>query len=82
VALCYTVLHAVSHLHVLLTLPQFYSMYFGYASTHEKHVWESRMEPQILEAFEKLWGTHELISSFDGCNITLPRQKDLTWSPW
>nr|OQO20665.1 hypothetical protein B0A51_11024 [Rachicladosporium sp. CCFEE 5018] len=57
-------------------------MYFGYASNHEKYVWESRMEPKVVDVFEKLWGTKELIASFDGQNITLPRQKDLTWSPW
>ncbi|GIZ45512.1 hypothetical protein CKM354_000867500 [Cercospora kikuchii] len=57
-------------------------MYFSYASAHEKFVWESRLEPKVQEVFTKLWGTDELLSSFDGMNITLPRQKDLTWSPW
>ncbi|KAI6811471.1 hypothetical protein KC332_g11725 [Hortaea werneckii] len=57
-------------------------MYFAYASTHEKFVWEARTEPGVLSVFEKLWGTNELLCSFDGQNITLPRQKDLTWSPW
>lgn len=57
-------------------------MYFSYASTHEKFVWEARTEPKVIDTFSKLWGTEELIVSFDGMNITLPRQKDLTWSPW
>lgn len=57
-------------------------MYFAYASTHEKFVWEARTEPKVIEVFSKLWGTDELLSSFDGMNITLPRQKDLQWSPW
>lgn len=57
-------------------------MYFAYSSTHEKFVWEARTESKVLDIFTKLWGTDELISSFDGMNITLPRQKDLTWSPW
>lgn len=57
-------------------------MYFAYASTHERFVWESRMEPKVQEAFSKLWETDELLCSFDGMNITLPRQKDLKWSPW
>jgi hypothetical protein len=43
---------------------------------------EARTEPKILETFSQLWGTDELLCSFDGMNITLPRQKDLTWSPW
>lgn len=57
-------------------------MYFGYGSNHEKYVWEARMEPKVIETFEKLWETDELVVSFDGQNITLPRQKDITWSPW
>jgi hypothetical protein len=35
-----------------------------------------------VEIFEKLWGEKELLSSFDGMNISLPRRKDLEWSPW
>lgn len=57
-------------------------MYFGYGSNHEKFVWEARTEPKVLEVFEKLWGTKELLTSFDGMNITLPQQKDLVFTPW
>jgi hypothetical protein len=57
-------------------------MYFNYGSVHEKFVWEARTEPKVLETFETLWGTNELVCSFDGMNITLPRQKDLKWKPW
>ncbi|KAK3679386.1 hypothetical protein LTR78_000947 [Recurvomyces mirabilis] len=56
-------------------------MYFAYGSTHEKHTWEARTEPAIVDIFEKLWGTDELITSFDGVNIFPPR-KDLNWTPW
>ncbi|GMG04658.1 unnamed protein product [Aspergillus oryzae] len=47
-----------------------------------KSVWEARTEPAIIEIFEKLWETKELLCSFDGINISLPRRKDLNWSPW
>ncbi|KAI9661857.1 MAG: hypothetical protein M1821_009096 [Bathelium mastoideum] len=57
-------------------------MYFAYSSTHEDFVWEARMEPGVQKAFSDLWDTDELLVSFDGMNVTLPRQKDLTWSPW
>ncbi|KAH6693756.1 hypothetical protein F5X68DRAFT_128565 [Plectosphaerella plurivora] len=57
-------------------------MYFGYASPHEKMAWEARTEPKIVEVFEKLWGTKELLCSFDGMNISMPNRKDLNWSPW
>jgi hypothetical protein len=42
----------------------------------------SGSEPAIIDAFEKLWGTRELLVSFDGMNLTLP-SKDLKPStPW
>ena len=56
-------------------------MYFAYGSTHENYVWEARTEPAVVDIFEKLWETKELICSFDGVNIFPPR-KDLNWSPW
>ncbi|KAI3014274.1 hypothetical protein CBS147482_3869 [Aspergillus niger] len=57
-------------------------MYYGYAAPHEKISWEARTEPAVIEIFEKLWETKELLSSFDGMNISLPRRKDVNWSPW
>jgi hypothetical protein len=57
-------------------------MYFAYGSTHEKMAWEARSEPAVIDIFEKLWETKELLCSFDGLNISLPRRKDLNWSPW
>ncbi|KAH7141431.1 hypothetical protein B0J13DRAFT_446020 [Dactylonectria estremocensis] len=57
-------------------------MYFAYGSPHEKMAWEARTEPAIMAVFEKLWGTKELITSFDGMNISMPNRTDITWSPW
>ncbi|RDW87855.1 hypothetical protein BP5796_03549 [Coleophoma crateriformis] len=57
-------------------------MYSAYGSSHEKCVWEARTEPKVVEIFETLWGTKELLCSFDGFNISLPRRKDLKWTPW
>jgi len=48
-------------------------MYFGYASNHEKYVWEARTEPKVVEVFEKLWETNELIVSFDGQNVSVTK---------
>ncbi|KAH8755962.1 hypothetical protein F5882DRAFT_481916 [Hyaloscypha sp. PMI_1271] len=47
-------------------------MYHSYAISHEKFVWDARLEPGVLDAFSKIWGTDELLVSFDGINITLP----------
>ncbi|KAJ5697463.1 transcriptional regulator family: Fungal Specific TF [Penicillium malachiteum] len=48
----------------------------GYCVSHEKFMWDARMEPKVLEAFAKVWGTDELLVSFDALNITLPNRKD------
>ncbi|KAJ5812712.1 Phytanoyl-CoA dioxygenase [Penicillium robsamsonii] len=55
----------------------------GYCVTHEKFMWDARMEPKILDAFAKIWGTDELLVSFDALNITLPNRKDKpAQKPW
>ncbi|KAL3440561.1 hypothetical protein BJX65DRAFT_300404 [Aspergillus insuetus] len=60
----------------------FKSMYLNYCAAHEKFMWEARSEPSIIEPFTKLWGTNELLVSFDGFNVTLPGQKDADFTPW
>lgn len=35
-----------------------------------------------MEPFERIWGTDELVVSFDAINITLPGRKDINWTPW
>ncbi|CAK7219742.1 hypothetical protein SBRCBS47491_003953 [Sporothrix bragantina] len=57
-------------------------MYMAYGSSHEKMMWEGRTEPAVVDIFEKLWETKELICSFDGFNCSMPNRKDLSWSPW
>lgn len=39
-------------------------------------------EPGIIRRFEELWGTKELLVSFDALNITLPGRKDSDFTPW
>jgi hypothetical protein len=43
-------------------------MYHSYAISHEKFVWDARLEPGVLDAFSKIWGTDDLLVSFDGIN--------------
>lgn len=50
----------------------------GYGVCHEKFMWDVRLEPGVQDAFSKIWGTTELLSSFDGLNITLPNRPDLS----
>lgn len=53
------------------------NIYSLYASSHEKFMWDARQEPGVVDAFAKIWGTDELIVSFDGFNFTLPHRKDV-----
>lgn len=50
-----------------------------YAVTHEKFMWDARQEPAILAAFKEIWGTGDLLVSFDALNVTFPNRKD--WIP-
>lgn len=54
-----------------------------YGVVHERFIWEARTEPKILETFAKIWGTDELLVSFDALNITLPNRVDKpALKPW
>lgn len=55
----------------------------SYAVVHEKFMWDLRQEPSIIAAFAKIWGTEELLVSFDSVNITLPNRADKpVRAPW
>lgn len=49
----------------------------AYGIAHEKFMWDARMEPGVIDAFARLWGTQELLVSFDALNITFPNRKDV-----
>lgn len=55
--------------------------YEAYGVVHERFMWEARMEPGVVDAFAKIWGTEELLVSFDSLNITLPGLKPIR-APW
>lgn len=55
----------------------------GYGVCHEKFVWDIRQEPGVVEVFEKVYGTEDLICSFDAINVSFPNRKDLPPNkPW
>nr|XP_031858563.1 uncharacterized protein CI109_006086 [Kwoniella shandongensis]KAA5525635.1 hypothetical protein CI109_006086 [Kwoniella shandongensis] len=39
---------------------------------HEQWVWDIRSEPALIDVFSKVWGTDELLVSYDGVNVSLP----------
>jgi hypothetical protein len=48
-------------------------MCLQYAVTHEDFAWGIRGEPGVVEAFEKVYSTKDLIVSFDAINFTFPK---------
>ncbi|KAM0561264.1 hypothetical protein ACHAPJ_003142 [Fusarium lateritium] len=55
----------------------------NYCVVHEKFMWDARMEPGIVDSFAKIWGTEELLVSFDSLNITFPNRADKpARAPW
>jgi len=58
-------------------------MVHRYGITHEDFAWGIRQEPGVVEAFERIYDTPDLIVSFDAINISFPNRKDLKPnSPW
>ncbi|WVQ82428.1 hypothetical protein IAT38_004556 [Cryptococcus sp. DSM 104549] len=63
-------------------------LYNRYSVNHEAFVWKIRTEPAIVKLFEQIWGTDDLIASFDGMNASLPINSETgrtdisTTSPW
>ncbi|KAK9369484.1 hypothetical protein V1509DRAFT_619566 [Lipomyces kononenkoae] len=54
-----------------------------YGVSHEDFVWRVRSEPGVIGAFARIWGTDDLIVSFDAINISLPHRTDMPPnSPW
>ena len=51
--------------------------FHSYCVAHEKFMWDARMEPDVLDVFAKIWGTDELLASFDSLNVTFPNRKDV-----
>lgn len=52
-----------------------------YGMTHEKFMWDARMEPGVLAIFAELWGTPDLLVSFDSLNVTFPNRRDIPRKP-
>jgi len=58
-------------------------MCHGYGVTHESFTWAIRSEAGVIDTFEKVYDTQDLIVSFDAVNIGFPGRKDLKPnSPW
>src|SRR4051794_15505317 len=57
-------------------------MYINYCAAHEKFMWDAQTEPNVIKPFAELWGTDELIVSFDAFKVTFPGRRDDDFRPW
>ena len=46
-----------------------------YGIGHADFVWRARLEPRVRAVFEEIWGTADLLTSFDGANLLRPAEK-------
>ncbi|KAJ9093167.1 hypothetical protein QFC21_006483 [Naganishia friedmannii] len=49
----------------------------AYGAPHESFTWGVRSEPDIIDVFATLFGTEDLLTSFDAVNVSLANRKDL-----
>lgn len=52
------------------------NIFYYYSCSHEKFMWDVRTEPAVVAEFARLFGTDDLLVSFDAFNMTLPNRKD------
>ncbi|KXH35356.1 hypothetical protein CSIM01_08931 [Colletotrichum simmondsii] len=58
-------------------------MCLGYGVAHESFTWAVRQEPGLVDAFEKVYDTPDLIVSFDAVNMAFPNRPDVKPNnPW
>lgn len=58
-------------------------MILGYGIAHEDFLWGIRQEPGVVEAFERVYDTQDLIVSFDAMNVSFPGRTDVKPNkPW
>ncbi|NGP45540.1 phytanoyl-CoA dioxygenase family protein [Bacillaceae bacterium SIJ1] len=43
---------------------------------NHQYLWDNRMYPKVYDAFVDIWGTEELWTSIDRCNLNMPRKGD------
>ncbi|EPE02151.1 phytanoyl- dioxygenase [Ophiostoma piceae UAMH 11346] len=61
-------------------------LYNRYGLAHEQFIWDLKSEPSLIEKFAQVWGTEELLVSFDGLNLSVADRSrpktDPIFAPW
>jgi hypothetical protein len=52
---------------------------FGYGIGQSEFLWFVRQLPKVKEAFTKVWGTDDLLVSYDGCGVFRPVEFNPIW---
>lgn len=52
----------------------------GYGIGQSAFLWYSRLLPKVKEAFSNIWGTDDLLVSYDGCGVFRPPEQDPNWA--
>ena len=59
--------------------PNPYGIFWGFGAGHSRLLWFIRTRPVLLRMFELVWGTSDLISSFEAFSMFPPRRAELRW---
>jgi len=51
----------------------------SYAIGHSSFLWYCRTLPKVIAAFRAMWGTDDLLTSFDGCGVFRPPEINPDW---
>lgn len=61
-------------------------LYNNFGVGQEQFAWDVRQEKGVIDAFAKIWGTDELLVSFDAVNLSIPLAKapgaEAIFKPW
>lgn len=51
----------------------------GYGIGQSEFLWHARQLPKVKEAFSRVWGTDDLLVSYDGCGVFRPVEYNPAW---
>ncbi|EIW66566.1 hypothetical protein TREMEDRAFT_34783 [Tremella mesenterica DSM 1558] len=44
--------------------------------SYQQFVWDIKQDPNVIDKWEQIWGTKELVTSYDAVNISIPCPRD------
>ena len=59
--------------------PNSYGIFWGFGSGHSRFMWHIRTLPRLLQMFELVWGSSDLLTSFEGFSMFPPERVEASW---